>query len=174
VIETGLGRRQLREFQLRLCAYSDLALLEDFLKQTRLSTQAILRILRTEKVGSFLALTKLLQAASQANNDGGVDAEDLISLHNMRQRALVYQQTFVSDNTEASLNAQQFITSATFLSVANCLLYERPSSVEQAVKKIFEDMTCEAVDNYTALFEILPLDILNPAVFAPYLPPGQC
>ena len=34
-------------------------------------------------------------------------------------------------------------------------------------------MICEAVENYTAIFEILPLENLNPASFAPYLPPGQ-
>ena len=41
------------------------------------------------------------------------------------------------------------------------------------IKFLFEDMFCETIDNYTALFEILPLENLNPAVLAPYLPPGR-
>lgn len=41
------------------------------------------------------------------------------------------------------------------------------------MRHIFEEMLCEAIDNYTSIFEILPLESLNPATFAPYLPPGR-
>lgn len=59
--------------------------------------------------------------------------------------------------------------------MANSLLYEKIAIVEDItmIKYIFEDMICEVVENYTAIFEILPLENLNPAVFAPYLPPGR-
>ena len=70
---------------------------------------------------------------------------------------------------------QEFIVASSFLQVANCLLYEKVATVEDMtmIKCIFEDMLCEAVDNYTAIFEILPLENLNPADYAPYLPPGR-
>ena len=59
--------------------------------------------------------------------------------------------------------------------MANCLLYEKIAIIEDItiLKYIFEDMLCEAVENYTALFDILPLENLNPAILAPYLPPGR-
>ena len=41
------------------------------------------------------------------------------------------------------------------------------------INYLFEDMICEAVENYTAIFDILPLQNLNPAVFKQYLPPGK-
>lgn len=41
------------------------------------------------------------------------------------------------------------------------------------IRYIFEDMLCEAIDHYTSLFEIFPLESLNPATFSPYLPPGR-
>ena len=73
------------------------------------------------------------------------------------------------------MSPQEFIVTASFLHVANCLLYEKIAVVEDIaiIKYIFEDMLYEAVENYTAIFEIMPLESLNPAVFAPYLPPGR-
>jgi len=46
VMETGEGRRQLREYQLKLTHFSDLALLEDFLNSNKLTVDDILQILR--------------------------------------------------------------------------------------------------------------------------------
>ena len=63
-METGLGRRQLREYQLKLAKYSDMALLSDFLERSKLSTAEILTIILTEEVESIEALEKLLNAAS--------------------------------------------------------------------------------------------------------------
>lgn len=70
---------------------------------------------------------------------------------------------------------QEFIVTSSFLQAANCLLYEKVAVVEDItlIKYIFEDMLCEAVENYTSIFEILPLENLNPAVYSPYLPPGR-
>lgn len=61
------------------------------------------------------------------------------------------------------------------MQIANCLLYEKVTIIEDItiIKHIFEDMLCEAIDNYTSLFEILPLENLNPGAFVPYLPPGR-
>jgi len=61
------------------------------------------------------------------------------------------------------------------LQVANCLLYEKVTIIEDItiIKHIFEDMLCEAIDNYTSLFEILPLENLNSWAFVSYLPPGR-
>ena len=63
-METGLGRRQLREYQLKLAKYSDMALLSDFLERSKLSTAEILNIILTEEVESIEALERLLNAAS--------------------------------------------------------------------------------------------------------------
>ena len=63
-METGLGRRQLREYQLKLAKYSDMALLGDFLERSKLSTAEILTIILTEEVESIEALERLLDAAS--------------------------------------------------------------------------------------------------------------
>ena len=63
-METGLGRRQLREYQLKLAKYSDMALLSDFLERSKLSTAEILNIILTEEVESIEALERLLDAAS--------------------------------------------------------------------------------------------------------------
>ena len=54
-------------------------------------------------------------------------------------------------------------------------MYEKIAIIEDItiLKYIFEDMLCEAVENYSALFDILPLENLNPAILAPYLPPGR-
>ena len=70
---------------------------------------------------------------------------------------------------------QEFVAKASFLSVANCLLYEKVAIIEDVtiIRHIFEDMLYEAIDNYTSIFEILPLEILNPSTFVPYLPPGR-
>ena len=48
VNETGQGRRELREYQLKLANYSDMTLLTDFLEKSKLSVADILRILREE------------------------------------------------------------------------------------------------------------------------------
>ena len=64
VMETGLGRRKLREYQLKLAKYSDMALLSDFLERSKLSTAEILNIILTEEVESIEALERLLDAAS--------------------------------------------------------------------------------------------------------------
>ena len=48
VNETGQGRRELREYQLKLANYSDMTLLVDFLEKSKLSVADILRILREE------------------------------------------------------------------------------------------------------------------------------
>ena len=73
------------------------------------------------------------------------------------------------------MEPQEFVVTSSFLQVANCLFYEKVAVVEDMtlIRYIFEDMLCEAVENYTAIFDILPLQNLNPAVFAPYLPPGR-
>lgn len=63
-METGLGRRQLREYQLKLAKYSDMTLLGDFLERSKLSTAEILGIILTEEVESIEALERLLNAAS--------------------------------------------------------------------------------------------------------------
>ena len=63
-METGLGRRQLREYQLKLAKYSDMALLSDFLERSKLSTAEILNIILTEEIESIEALERLLNAAS--------------------------------------------------------------------------------------------------------------
>ena len=63
-METGLGRRQLREYQLKLAKYSDMALLSDFLERSKLSTAEILNIILTEEVESIEALERLLHAAN--------------------------------------------------------------------------------------------------------------
>ena len=63
-METGLGRRQLREYQLKLAKYSDMALLSDFLERSKLSTAEILNIILTEEVESIEALERLLNAAN--------------------------------------------------------------------------------------------------------------
>ena len=34
-------------------------------------------------------------------------------------------------------------------------------------------MLCEAIENYGAIFEIIPLEQMNPAVFVKYMPPGH-
>ena len=38
-------------------------------------------------------------------------------------------------------------------------------------KQVFEEMLCEAIENYGAIFEIIPLEQMNPAVFVKYMPP---
>ena len=63
-METSLGRRQLREYQLKLAKYSDMALLSDFLERSKLSTAEILNIILTEEVESIEALERLLDAAN--------------------------------------------------------------------------------------------------------------
>ena len=65
-----------------------------------------------------------------------------------------------------------------FLHIVNCLLYDsRVTELQNqdvtVITYIFEDMLCEAIDHYTQLFEIFPLESLNPAIFAQYLPPGR-
>jgi len=59
--------------------------------------------------------------------------------------------------------------------VVNRLLYEKLSIADDVavLKLIFEDMLCEAIDNYTAIFDLLPLENLNPATILPYMPPGR-
>ena len=42
VMETGRGRRQLREYQLKLSDYSDMEMLEDFLEQNNVSAKALI------------------------------------------------------------------------------------------------------------------------------------
>ena len=41
------------------------------------------------------------------------------------------------------------------------------------MKYIFDELVSESVVNYTKIFEALPLERLNPATLAPYLPPGR-
>ena len=45
-METGEGRRQLREYQLRLAHFSDPVLLEDFLNSNKLIVDDIITILK--------------------------------------------------------------------------------------------------------------------------------
>mmetsp|Transcript_28446 Transcript_28446/g.35145 ORF Transcript_28446/g.35145 Transcript_28446/m.35145 type:complete len:82 (+) Transcript_28446:505-750(+) len=80
-METGQGVKQLREYQLKLSDYRDLDLLADFLAKTRLSTAHILSILRQEKVGSFGAIEKFINAAAQASESA--EPSNRIILHNM-------------------------------------------------------------------------------------------
>ena len=108
------------------------------------------------------------------------EAYERVNLHNMEQRLAVYKQAFlVGENASSQamvpMEPQEFVVTSSFLQVANCLLYEKVAVVEDntLVKYIFEDMLCESIENYSAIFEILPLENLNPAVFVAYLPPGR-
>ena len=65
-METGQGRRQLREYQLKLAKYSDIALLTDFLNHNALGADEILGILRDEEVSGFEAIEMMLKAARNA------------------------------------------------------------------------------------------------------------
>lgn len=171
VMETGLGRRQLREYQLKLSKYSDESLLADFLEQSDLTASELLGILRDEEVEAFEAIEMMLEAARAActetkgtarkardgpDFDQDATALDRIALHNMEQRLSVYRQAFLEgDNAsiqgQPPMNPQEFIVAADFLQVVNCLLYEKVAVVEDItlVRYIFEEMLCEAVENYT-------------------------
>ena len=56
VMETGYGRRELREYQLKLAKYSDMTLLADFFEHNQLQASEILAILQDEEVASFEAV----------------------------------------------------------------------------------------------------------------------
>ena len=73
------------------------------------------------------------------------------------------------------MTPQDFVAKASFIEVASCLLYDKLIATEDSslIKILFEGMICESINNYAAIFDILPLESLNPAILAPYLPPGR-
>ena len=85
-------------------------LLDDFLKQTRLTPQDILGILRDEEVEPLEAIEKLIAAASKAFDlasrsqryDEQDDAYDRISLYNMEQRLAVFKEAFAEEMTSVA------------------------------------------------------------------------
>ena len=74
----------------------------------------------------------------------------------------------------ATIDPQAFIIKENFLKIVNILLYERLSEEDSTViKLIFEEMMMEAVENYVSIMKLIPLEIINPRVILPYLPPGR-
>jgi hypothetical protein len=72
-----------------LSNYCDIDLLEDFLSSNTLKVGAIIKILTEENIGSFESVMRLLKATRDVTEvlEPGVQ----ITLHNMEQRAAVYQ-----------------------------------------------------------------------------------
>ena len=73
-----------------------------------------------------------------------------------------------------TVSAQAFIIKEDFLRIANTLLYDKLTSTDSTViRLIFEEMFLEAIENYTSIIKILPLENINPSDLLPYLPPGR-
>ena len=72
------------------------------------------------------------------------------------------------------MSAQGFIIKEDFLEIVNTLLYGKLTCIDDTViSLIFDKMLLEAIENYTSIIKLLPLENINPSSLLPYLPPGR-
>ena len=94
---------------------------------------------------------------------------------------IAYKQAFSEEAASlehqqvTTVSAQDFIIKEDFLKIVNTLLYNKLTrqNDQLVLRLIFEEMFLEAIENYTSIIKVLPLEDLNPASLLPFLPPGR-